>query len=116
MSSQFEKNFMTRMRDILGEEETIYDFPVVPSTGLPTITKEQQTEVQRFIQTDPDDDDDDDDTEEWTPEPTRKKKGKPGPKPKAKAHKNKAYQTKANKQMEDMLLGTKLFLSKGNDN
>jgi hypothetical protein len=113
MSSKIEKSFMTRIRDVIGDEAR-YEFPAAPTSELPTMTREQKMEVQQFLGTDPDeDDDDDDDIEEWVPEPTRKKKGKPGPKPKTKAPKKQSYQTKANKQMEDMLLGTKLLLSKG---
>ena len=111
MSAEFERNFMTRMRDVIGEEPTEEQpTPTIP----PPLTTEQHNEVQRFIRTDPDDDDEDDDnegSEEWIPEPTRKKKGKPGPKPKP--TKSQKYKTKAFKQMENMLLGTKLLLSRG---
>ena len=110
MSAEFERNFMTRMRGVIGEEPT--EEPPSP-TIPPPLTTEQHNEVQRFIQTDPDDDEDDDNegSEEWIPEPTRKKKGKPGPKPKQ--TKSQKYKTKAFKQMENMLLGTKLLLSRG---
>ena len=46
MSAEFERNFMTRMCDVIGDEPT--EEQPAP-TLLPPLTVEQRSEVQRFI-------------------------------------------------------------------